>query len=446
MLDRIGNCRIVGEIGSGGMAVIYKAVQEPLERVVAIKALKPSIAVDSQFAQRFEREARFMASLQHENILHVHDFIKDGETMYIVMEYVQGIDLYDLLQLTPQLPVEVAAIIGLQVARALDYAHFRGLIHRDIKPANIMISHRGEVKLMDFGIARDHSLSDLTETGTGVGTPSYMSPEQILGDKLDFRSDLFSLGIVLYQCITGRKPFVEDDARSVMQKIRLDRYTNPRKLVANVPSGIERIMARCMEKLPANRYPTTQALIDDLMEFLSSRVDINHNAKLVMYLRDVGVVAESEADEILQASSARVIRGARRDQQLVRSSLMVFSALFLAMVGTGGAIQAADGRFKAEHEDAMPTQEGVLTRHAGYLHVVVDPWAELFVDGESVVTTPTAEAIPLSPGKHYLKFVNPYYVEETREVMIRDGQTLEIAVEMTPKHKPKAVVTTGGSK
>ena len=132
MLDRIGNCRVVTEIGSGGMAIIYKAIQEPLERLVALKALKPSIALDSQFAQRFEREARFMASLQHENILHVHDFIKDGGRMYIVMEYVQGIDLYDLLQLTPQLPVEVAAIVALQVARALDYAHFRGLIHRDL--------------------------------------------------------------------------------------------------------------------------------------------------------------------------------------------------------------------------------------------------------------------------------------------------------------------------
>ncbi|MDH5493703.1 MAG: serine/threonine protein kinase, partial [Myxococcales bacterium] len=249
MVDRIGNCRILGEIGSGGMAVVYKAVQDPLGRIVAIKALKPSIAIDSQFAKRFEREAHFMASLQHENILHVHDYVKDGRSMYIVMEYVEGIDLYDLLDHSPRLPVEVAAIITLQVARALDYAHFRGIIHRDIKPANIMISRHGEVKLMDFGIARDDKLSDLTETGTGLGTPSYMSPEQILGDKLDFRSDIFSVGIVLYQMITGRKPFVEDEARTVMQKIRLDRYTSPRKLNTIVPRQLERILARCMEKM-----------------------------------------------------------------------------------------------------------------------------------------------------------------------------------------------------
>ena len=445
MLDRIGNCRIVGEIGSGGMAVIYKAVQEPLERVVAIKALKPSIAVDSQFAMRFEREARFMASLQHENILHVHDFVKDGETMYIIMEYVQGIDLYDLLQLTPRLPVEVAAIIGLQVARALDYAHFRGLIHRDIKPANIIISNKGEVKLMDFGIARDHSLSDLTETGTGVGTPSYMSPEQILGDKLDFRSDIFSLGIVLYQCITGRKPFVEDEARTVMQKIRLDRYTSPRKLVSTVPSGMERILARCMEKMPANRYPTTQVLIDDLMEFLAARVGMNHNARLVMYLRDVGVVGETEAEEILTAGAARGLRGAQRDRTLVMSSLIMFAAMFVAMVLTGGALQASAGRFSENEEYGDEAGAPVVPKRAGYLKIVAEPWAEVFVDGESVMTTPSAARIPLSPGKHYLKFRNPYYNEVDREVIVRPGEVQRVVVTLEPRHLPAETARAEGA-
>jgi tRNA A-37 threonylcarbamoyl transferase component Bud32 len=436
MLDRIGNCRIVGEIGSGGMAVIYKAVQEPLERVVAIKALKPSIALDSHFAIRFEREARFMASLQHENILHVHDFVKDGGTMYIIMEFVQGIDLYDLLQLTPALPVDVAAIIALQVARALDYAHFRGIIHRDIKPANIIISNRGEVKLMDFGIARDHSLSDLTETGTGVGTPSYMSPEQILGDKLDFRSDIFSLGIVLYQCITGRKPFIEDESRTVMQKIRLDRYVSPRKLVHSVPSSIERILARSMEKVPANRYPTTQVLIDDLMEFLAGRVGINHNARLVMYLRDVGVIGEAEADEILTMSASRAQRGGGRNRSLQRSALGMFGGLCAAMLFTGGAIQASAGRFSRDSADfTRDAEPGVSPRRAGYVKVVADPWAEVFIDGESVLTTPSDSAIALSPGKHYVKYRNPYYSEHAEEVIVRPGEVKRLEVVLEPKHQ-----------
>jgi serine/threonine-protein kinase len=172
MVERIGTCRVLGEIGSGGMAVVYEAIQEPLNRRVAIKALKPSIAIDSQFAERFEREANFMASLQHENILHVIDFIKDGRSMFIIMEYVDGIDLYDLLERSPRLPADIAAIITLQLARGLDYAHFRGIIHRDIKPANIMVSMQGDVKLMDFGIARHERFGDLTETGTGLGTPA----------------------------------------------------------------------------------------------------------------------------------------------------------------------------------------------------------------------------------------------------------------------------------
>ncbi|HEX7481018.1 MAG TPA: serine/threonine-protein kinase [Polyangiales bacterium] len=437
MLERIGNCRIVGEIGSGGMAVIYKAVQEPLDRVVAIKALKPSIALDSQFAVRFEREARFMASLQHENILHVYDFVKDGDSMYIVMEYVQGIDLYDLLQLTPRLPVEVAAIVALQVARALDYAHYRGIIHRDIKPANVMISHQGEVKLMDFGIARDHALSDLTETGTGVGTPSYMSPEQILGDKLDFRSDIFSLGIVLYQCITGRKPFLEDESRTVMQKIRLDRYTSPRKLVGSVPSSIERLLARCMEKLPVNRYPSTQVLIDDVVEFLAGRVSINHNARLVMYLRDVGVVGPAEADAVLTAGVMRSPRAAAPVAGLVQSAVLPFAVLLACAVLAGGGIQASAGRFSHRSEPAEGDTQLSLSR-AGFLRVVAEPWADVIIDGELALTTPSAARIPLSSGKHYVKLVNPFYQEHAAEVVIRSGDTQLLEATLRPRHQAAA--------
>jgi serine/threonine-protein kinase len=439
MLDRIGNCRIVGEIGSGGMAVIYKAIQEPLERIVAIKALKPSIAIDSHFALRFEREARFMASLQHENILHVYDFIKDGDTMYIIMEYVQGIDLYDLLQLTPKLPVDVAAVIGLQIARALDYAHFRGIIHRDIKPANIIVSHQGEVKLMDFGIARDHSLSDLTETGTGVGTPSYMSPEQILGDKLDFRSDIFSLGIVLYQSITGQKPFIEDESRTVMQKIRLDRYQSPRKVIGSVPRSMERILARCMEKVPASRYPSTQSLIDDLQEFLTGRVGINHSARLVLFLRDVGVISENEAEEILKAGTTRAARAAQGDRALVRGAALMFTIVFLALAGTGGAIQASAGRFSDKEDGGFVTQSDapIVPRNAGYVEIVVEPWADVYIDGELVATTPTSDRIALPPGHHYVKYKNPFFQEQATEIFVHPGTTQRLSARLSPKQAPK---------
>ncbi len=425
MLDHIGNCRILQEIGSGGMAIVYKAVQEPLGRTVAIKALKPSIAMDSGFAKRFEREAHFMASLQHENILHVHDFVKDHGTMFIVMEYVQGTDLYDLLERTPRLPVDVAAIIALQVARALDYAHFRGIIHRDIKPANVMISQQGEVKLMDFGIARDDRLTDLTETGTGLGTPSYMSPEQILGDKLDFRSDIFSVGIVLYQMVTGRKPFVEDDARTVMQKIRLDRYTSPRKVNPAVPRALEHIMARCMEKLPANRYPTTQALIDDLQDFLAANVAINHNARLVIYLREVGVITDSKAEEILGASAPNRMRRGHGERRMIAQIWAVEGLIGLLAVSGGLLVQESAGRLGGDPERfAAEAGAPIVLENAGALRFVIEPWAHVAIDGQPVLTTPSARAIELPAGHHFVRLENPFYEPVDREVWVREGETV----------------------
>src|ERR1700733_6373941 len=235
MLEKIGNCRILEEVASGGMAVVYRAVQDPLGRTVAIKALKTSAAAEENVVTRLEREAKSLAMLQHENIIHVYDFHEERGAMFIVMEYVQGIDLYDLLEKCGRLPYDVAAILAMQVARALDYVHYRGIVHRDIKPANIMIARTGGTKVMDFGIARDTSFGDLTEAGTGIGTPAYMSPEQVLGDKLDARSDIFSLGVLLYQMTTGKKPFVEDERRSAMHKIRLEKHISARKLNPEIP-------------------------------------------------------------------------------------------------------------------------------------------------------------------------------------------------------------------
>ncbi len=339
VLDRIGNCRILSEIASGGMAVVYKAIQESLNRTVAVKALKTAVAVDSQFVIRFEREALSLAQLQHENIIHVYDFYKERGALFIVMEYVEGIDLYDLLERCGRLPLDVAAIIAMQVARALDYAHYRGVIHRDIKPANIMISRAGGVKLMDFGIARDQSFSDLTQTGTGLGTPSYMSPEQILGDKVDFRSDVFSLGIVLYQMTTGRKPFIEDEHKSVMHKIRLERPPRPRSLNPDIPRELERIMLRCMEKAQRDRWRGAQDIVLALERFLARRVDMNYHARLVQFLKSTGMVTPEEAAEYLKEVSPQTPDTATR--QLVRRVAAVNGGIAAAVALTTALVALA---------------------------------------------------------------------------------------------------------
>ncbi|MCU0662195.1 MAG: serine/threonine protein kinase [Myxococcota bacterium] len=429
MLERIGNCRILEEVGAGGMAVVYKAVQEPLGRTVAIKALKTSIASEAQFAERFEREARFMASLQQENIINVHDFIKFGGTMFIVMEYVRGVDLYDLLDKADGLPTEISTIIALQVARALNHAHFRGIIHRDIKPANIMLSHQGEVKLMDFGIAHADSLSDLTETGTGLGTPSYMSPEQILGEKLDGRSDVWSLGVVFYQMLTGRKPFLEDATKSVLQKIRTERYVPARKINPKVPRPIERILSRCMAKLPADRYPSMQALIHDLEDVLASQVVVNYNAYMVSFLRDQGFLSEMEASEILATGA---VRGGQQQQRLVREdktvlrSMGLLHAVVLAILVLGGIVIQLMSKDSFARPAPAATTASIDSNQLGFLSVTVNPWAEVLIDGVHRDTTPFAKPIALTPGVHFVELAHPYFQPVKKEILIEPGKKATI--------------------
>jgi len=420
--DRIGNCRIIDEIASGGMAVVYKAVQESLNRTVAVKALKSSVAIDTQFATRFEREALSISSLQHENIVHIYDFIKQGGNFFIVMEFVDGIDLYDLLEKCPILPSDVAAIVAMQVARGLDYAHFRGIVHRDIKPANIMLGKSGGVKLMDFGIARDQAFSDLTETGTGLGTPSYMSPEQIVGDKLDFRSDVFSLGIVLYQLVCGRKPFIEDDQKSVMAKIRLEKYVPPRKLNPLVPRELEGILARCMEKKKENRYRSTQDLVLALERFISRRVEINYHARLVLYLREKGIISQEEADAQLHPAIAGGYRQPALDGKLLSPNLR---RLAVTQVGILAAMTLGVAFVHASQLGTPPPIAVALppTPPPGFLRVLAEPWAEVWVDDKLVDTTPFARAVSVPEGPHHVTLKNPYYKPIEKDVEIRRGET-----------------------
>ncbi len=244
---------IIEEIGIGGMATVYKAIQKSLDRPVAIKELKKAYRADEQIVQRFERESKVAASLRHENVVHIYDYCKKP-AYYLVMEYVDGTTLADVIEKTGALPIDVGIMIAIQVCNALDYAHMHGLIHRDIKPSNIMIKRNGEVKLMDFGIAQIRNLENLTMPGTVIGTPAYMSPEQILGQQLDVRSDLFSFGIVLYEMFTGKKPFSDDENQPVGTNILKSAFLPPRRLNKKIPRSLQGVIRKCLRKKQRRRY------------------------------------------------------------------------------------------------------------------------------------------------------------------------------------------------
>ena len=264
-LDRIGKYRIDGVLGSGAMGVVYKAYDADIARTVALKTIRHELLDGMQEADivaRFRNEAQASGRLVHPNIVAVYDFGTYNNTTYIAMEYVDGTPLNTFL--VKDVPMDLAASITCitQLLRALDYAHARGVVHRDIKPANILITGDAQVKITDFGIAKIES-STLTQVGAVIGTPSYMSPEQFKGEPVDGRSDLFAVGIVLYQMLTGARPF-SGPASTVMHQIIHENPPRPSERQPALHPAFDAVVARAMAKRVEDRYPSAQAFLDAL--------------------------------------------------------------------------------------------------------------------------------------------------------------------------------------
>jgi serine/threonine protein kinase len=258
---QFGPYQIVAPVGEGGMAAVYKAYQPSMERYVALKVLPRTYAEDPQFVSRFKREAKLLAQLQHPHILPVFDFgMAEGYT-FIVMPFIQGGKLTDAMKGEP-LPLARIRQVITQVGDALDYAHERGMIHRDVKPSNILIDERGNCLLTDFGLARMVEDSvNLTSSGAIMGTPAYMSPEQGSGQKIDARSDIYSLGIVLFEMATGRVPYQAETPVAIVFKHIQDPLPLPRKVNPAIPEAVERVILKSLSKRPEDRYPTAGDMV-----------------------------------------------------------------------------------------------------------------------------------------------------------------------------------------
>ncbi len=251
----VGRYHITELLGEGGMASVYKAFDTRLERYVAIKFIRPDAVSQEIFLKRFEREAKALASLSHPNIVKIHDFGNHEGMPYLVMEYVTGGTLKQQLG-QPMSPQNAARLI-IPIAQALDYTHRHNIIHRDVKPANFLMSETGQPMLSDFGIARmleQGETKALTHTGAGIGTPEYMAPEQGIGEKVDQRADIYSLGIVFYELVTGKKPFRADTPMAILMKHISEPLPSPRNFVPSLPEEVVRTINRALAKKPDERY------------------------------------------------------------------------------------------------------------------------------------------------------------------------------------------------
>lgn len=288
-LDKLGRYQIISELGHGEMGLVYKAHDSHLERTVALKTIKLDLtkAEHTEFEARFYREAKAAAKLTHPNIVIVYDAGEIDNIAYIAMEYLEGQTLREIIDSGQQLSVELVIDYAVQVAEGLTYAHHHQIVHRDIKPANVMRLANGVLKITDFGIAQLPTGS-LTHSGMVLGSPKYMSPEQVEGKRVDGRSDIFSLGTVLYEMLTKQVPFTGDNVTTMMYKILYVAPEDPRSLNKEVPDILNVILAKCLAKDPAARYQTIGDLVTDLKNYKTATVTAKEAADAFNISSSVG--------------------------------------------------------------------------------------------------------------------------------------------------------------
>jgi serine/threonine protein kinase len=388
--EQLGEYEIVQEIGRGGMADVYLAYQHSLDRSVAIKVLPPEYARDSAFVDRFLREARTAAGLEHPHIVPIYEADQQAGLYYIVMRYLEGETLKELIERQGPLPLpRVLRIVG-QLAEALDYAHSQDVTHRDVKPSNIFTGQNDHVTLADFGIARAGEATRLTRTGTLLGTPEYMSPEQAKGGEIDWRTDIYSLGITVYEMLTGRVPFRASTPHGVLHAQIYEQAPAPRTLNPALPLGVDRALARALAKQPDERYSSAmqfaRALSGQGNDAKEPAVSLQPHARLrtkalaaTLGLVCVAIVA------VLGVSALAGLRGGRDPSEWPTSNPTSRSA-----VGTQPAVLAVDS--------ATPSSIGHAVETPPETAGPSDTWTSTpLAQSPDSTPTPTHSQVPATP-------------------------------------------------
>jgi len=420
MKKKVGNYEILKELGKGGMSTIYLATQKSLDRKVAIKELLSLLKTDSEMVERFKREAKASASMAHEGIVNIFDFWVERGSYYLAMEYLEGKDLGEIIETMGAIPVEATVAIASKAADALHYAHQRGIIHRDVKSGNIFITQKGEIKLTDFGIAYVPGKSPLTQPGIAIGTPEYMSPEQIRGEKADPRSDIFSLGVVLYEMLTGTRPFGSDGDEEVIASVLSKKPKGPRKLSREVPWGLHRLTMKCLQKKPEKRFQTMEDLKISLDRFLPKKSEDRTH----VFSSFLEMIFPGEGTDANPA-------------QFRRKKGISFAYALVVIIILGSISLLYRYHKTVDFSSFLPSRLkekiGFLAdrgQRDSFIKIVVYPWARVSIDGKYVDTTPIADAIRLKPGEHILSFSHTKFESKTIKILLKPGETQFLSVSM----------------
>jgi len=481
----VKNYQILELVATGGTAVLYKAVQTSLDRVVAVKKLHHHLTTDENFTRRFILEAKAAASLDHENIVKIIDFGVEDGTYMMVMEFIEGESFRDILDKWKQLPANFALAVCHQVCMGLEHAHAKGIIHRDIKPGNVMLTRMGRVKITDFGLAKlAQEQTQHTAANSILGTPLYMSPEQAFGESVDQRSDLFSLGTMLYESLTGCQPFYGENYMGVIQNIIHQNAPNPARFGVDLPSGVEAILLRAMHKNRDNRFQSAREFRQAIEKHmgLEALKDATENLRSLLAADGATMVlpkterARNQKKRLRRGIAVAFIVGAvagiaalgyffapdtmrgriseilaRAEEKPAMPTAVGENELFAAGVtdGFAGAVllddghvqpaapansqvpeDSADAQTPKNSEPSSESADPAEAEKTGWLSVASEPAAEMTIDGRYVGDTPRSR-IELTSGWHTLECRSPKYEPYVERVNISTGELSSRNIFMT---------------
>lgn len=487
-LKQIGDIQIFAEISQGALTTVYKGYQHHLQRLVLLKVLRPEFNHDDKLTRRFAKEARLIAKIQHPNVVTIYDQGHSEHFIYFATEYVEGFSLHQLLE-RGKLPPELAGFILLEAAKGLQAAHDKNILHKDIKPSNILISHEGQVKLTDFGMAALHESHEEEDSQEVSGTLSYMAPEQILGNEISTYSDIFSLGATFFEMLSGRAAFPGATPNDSFKTILNSDPTEFLKYRNDIPETLRRICKRMLKKTPRERYPNCKELIKDLQSEISSASIFVYGKQLRRYLQDPRSYTPHTitSDQLAQKPSREQLGNP------LLPGLLIVTLLILGYIGfsshnkpenpalrnhpdpvatvqiTTEKDETALPKSVVSAEDSVPSDIPATTngktKHTkvgtnaltiketqfveklsddlqisgasdspqselktGYLKVVCAPWAYVFLNGDSLGQTPLNE--PIRVGKHDLVLRNPEFPNHKTAIEIAADRTTDLEVSL----------------